>query len=73
VALAADTLGAGLLAEAASYAALEAAAETRATADAAYPLGFPENIVLASGARGHRPAVAFFRPQGCRQAERAAE
>ena len=71
-ALAADTLGAGLLSEAASDTALEAAAAARAAADAAYPVGFPENIVLADGRPGHRPAAAFFRSQGRCLADRAA-
>ena len=70
-ALAADALGAGLLAEAASDTALEAAVAARAAADAAYPVGFPENIVLADGRPGHRPAAAFFRSQGRCLSDRA--
>jgi hypothetical protein len=71
-ALAAETLGAGLLAEAASDTALEAAAAARAAIDAAYPVGFPKNIVLANERPGHRPAAAFFRSQGRCLADRAA-
>jgi hypothetical protein len=71
-ALAAEALGAGLLAKAASDTALEAAAAARATTDAAYPVGFPANIVVADGRPGHRPAAAFFRSQGRCLAERAA-
>jgi hypothetical protein len=72
-ALAAEILGAGLLAEAASDTALEAAAAARAATDAAYPVGFPENIVLANGRPGHRSAAAFFRSQGRCLADRAAD
>ena len=70
---AAEELGAGLFAEAEGEATALAAALAREIADAAYPIGFAVNTVLANGVLGHRPAATFFRSQGRRLAERDAE